>query len=116
MIEAILQALLIFGLPVAIIAAISGALLPRSIAVVLSILVAAITPPLVSFLSWPPDPRNRLFTMAWLSGEAAGFLAIPWFVGLISAGIGFAVGRRFYRSKTSNPPLPPNADRPDEPL
>jgi hypothetical protein len=116
MIESILQALLIFGLPVAMIAAISGALLPRSIAVVLSILVAAITPPVASFLSWPPDPRNRLFTMAWFSGEAAGFLAIPWFVCLISAAIGFAVGRRFYRSKASNQPLQPTAGRPDEPL
>jgi hypothetical protein len=99
MIKVILQGLLIFGLPVAIIAAIFGALLPRSIAVVLSILVAAITPPLASVLSWPPDPRNRIFTMAWFSQEAVGFLAIPWFLCLISAVIGIAVGRRFYQKK-----------------
>jgi hypothetical protein len=98
MIQLILQGFLIFGLPVAIVAAVFAVVLPRSIAVVLSILVAAITPPIASFLSWPPDPRNRLFTMAWFSGEAAGFLAIPWFVCLISAAIGFAVGR-FYRKK-----------------
>jgi hypothetical protein len=105
----ILLALLMFGLPAAIIAAISGALLPRFIAIVLSILVAAITPIVASVLSWPPDPRNResIFTMAWFTGEPAGFLAIPWVLCLISAAIGFAVGRRFYRRKTSNQPLRP---------
>jgi hypothetical protein len=99
MIQLILQGLFIFGFPVAIVAAIFGVLLPRSIAVVLCMVVAAITPPLASVLSWPPDARSHVFTMAWFSREAVGFLAIPWFVCLISAAIGFAVGRRFYRKK-----------------
>jgi len=114
MTQADLILLFMFALPVAIIAAVTGALLPRFVAIALSILVAILTPIVATVLSWPPDPRNRgsIFTMAWFTGEPAGFLAIPWAVCLILATIGFAVGRRFHRRKTSNQALSPTAGRP----
>ncbi len=71
----ILLALLMLGLPAAIIAAISGALLPRFIAIVLSILVAAITPIVASVCHGHPTRATARAYLRWpgLPAKQRGF-------------------------------------------